>query len=159
MRLARRAGGQRGLRAPFPFGTYAMRAVHGAPTEDAPGAEAIVTHPGPLLSDVQTRLRTTHAAVSAASERRVGLLDSLRAQLAQDATSFDASACTDFASARAEVTESAGDVRTRHRFARGTHDPTDQAGPDAARRLIVLRDRRMGRPARKTKRHSADPPV
>jgi len=35
----------------------------------------------------------------------------------------------------------------------------DQAGPDAARRLIVLRDRRMGRPGRKAPRHSADPPV
>ena len=132
-----------------------MRAVHGAPTEDTPGADAIITQPGPLLSDAQTRLRK----MSAPSERRVGLLDSLREQLAQDAKSFDASACTDFASARAEVTESAGDVRTRHRFARGTRDPAHQAGPDAARRLIVLRDRRMGRPARKAKRHSADPPV
>ncbi len=52
-----------------------------------------------------------------------------------------------------------GDVRTRHRFARATRDPAQQAGPDAARRLIVLRDRRMGRPARKAPRHSADLPV
>jgi len=155
VRLRRRAGGQRGIRARFPFGTYAMRAVHGAPTEETPAPDAIVTQPGPLLSHVQTRLRE----VSAPSERRVDLLDSLRAQLAQDSRSFDASACTDFVSARAEVTESARDVRTSHRFARGTHDPADQAGPDAARRLIVLRDRRMGRPARKAPRHSADPPV
>ncbi len=63
-----------------------MRAVHGAPTEDTPGADAIVTQPGPLLSDVQTRLRE----MSAPSERRVGVLDSLREQLAQDSKSFDA---------------------------------------------------------------------
>ncbi len=39
-----------------------MRRVHGAPMEDAPGADAIITQPGPLLSDVQARLRHTHAA-------------------------------------------------------------------------------------------------
>jgi len=43
-----------------------------------PGAEAIITQPGSLLSDVQAQLRE----VSAPSERRVGLLDSLREELA-----------------------------------------------------------------------------
>jgi len=155
VRLARRAGGQR---VRFPFGTYAMRTVHGAPVEDAPAADAIITQPGPLLSDVQARLRHTHAATPPSSER-VGLLDLFREHLAQDSKSFDASACTDFASARAEVTQGAGDVQRYHRFARASRDAADQVGPDAARRLIVLRDRRMGRPARKAPRHSADPPV
>jgi hypothetical protein len=161
VRIAHRDGHREGR---FPFGTYAMRTVHGAPVETTPSADAIVTQPGPLLCDVQARLRAQEGSDDARG-RSIRLLEGVREQLEQDAESLDEHACMDFSQTRGRASGGGdadvdrAEVATRHRFDHDAqHDPTQQSGPAAARRLIILRDRRMGRPTRQA-RHVADPPV
>ena len=59
-----RAGGDLG--AVFPFGTYQMHQLHGAPVAEAPRAgEALLTCPGPLMRDVLSLLDQERQARSA----------------------------------------------------------------------------------------------
>jgi putative transposase len=150
-----------GNRHRFPDGTYAMRTLHAAPVDSAPHASAIVAQPGPLLCDVQAHLGM-HAPKTSIQERAVELLEQVREHLDRDAPSLAAGAAMDFSRAEpgapSEVT--AGSTVTRHRFDdRAQHEPLLQAGANAARRLVVLRDRRLGRPPKAGSRRGSDPPV
>jgi hypothetical protein len=144
----------------FPFGTYAMRTMHGAAVEPSAHPQAIVAQPGPLLCDVQARLREKRQSSEDARKRSITLMENVRAELEQEAEAADE---MDFSQTRETTEHSAerdkADVVTRHRLDGGTQDhAAQQSGPEAARRIIVLRDRRIGRP-RQRMRHGADPPV
>jgi hypothetical protein len=137
-----------------------MRTMHGAAVELSADPQAILAQPGPLLCDVQARLREKRQSPEDARERSIGLMESVRAELEQETESADE---MDFSQARETPEHSAerdnADVVTRHRFDGGTQDPpAQQSGPEAARRIVVLRDRRMVRP-RQRMRHGADPPA
>jgi hypothetical protein len=137
-----------------------MRTMHGVPVEASPDPLAIVAQPGPLLCDVQARLREKQQSSEDARERSISLMENVREELEQEA---EAAEEMDFSQTRETSERSAerdnADVVTRHRFDDGTQDEAAQrSGPEAARRIVVLRDRRMGRP-RQRMRHGADPPV
>jgi hypothetical protein len=157
-RVARREGD---LQRRFPFGTYAMRVRHNAPIAAEPRPGALVTQPGPLLCDIQAeldqglRLRARNDLHGGA----VRLLDQVRTAITDEAHELCALAELDFeATAAPAIVDPRGTpadlpVIVRHRFA----IPRDNAQAPA-RRLIILRDRRRGRPPRNSPRHGADPP-
>lgn len=162
--LARRGGD---LEAFFPFGTYAARVHHGAPTEPEPSPGARVALPGPRLEDVQA---ITRRGRRPAFESPVALLEEVRGAFTDEAADIVADAELDLAEAapvRPRRTTSSPlpskpehpsdpaptdrkPVVVRHRF--------DSRAEATARRLIVLRDRRRGRPASSQTRHGSDPP-
>jgi putative transposase len=146
---ARRAGDHA---ATFPFGTYQMRALHGAPTESSPALDAIVAMPGPSLADVIAELERAPVTRDDALARTTSLLDEVRDAFAEDAAEIvehDAVGLDDELPRTSGESED-GDERTvvvRHRFGRSDDD-------ENARRIIVLRDSRRGRP-----RRGNDPPA
>lgn len=161
-RVARRDGD---LERPFPYGTYAMRVHHGAPVEDAPHHDAVVTRPGPLLDDVKAELATL------AREDRgrgvVAIVDDVRDAFTDEAADIiahdDLELCTiartavmGGASAESDDASSSPQEReplvVRHRF-----DARPKRRPSAAR-VVVLRDRRRGRP-QASGQHGSDPPA
>jgi len=174
VRLARRAGD---LERRFPFGTYAMRVYHGAPVEPEPALEARVTRPGPLLSDVEAALaqrRHDRVALRAASE---ALCEEVREAWREEAADIVEETELDLATAQPLAVRTRLAAGAEHESGRMDEPATDEGARApavvrhrfdprrndevlrAARRLIVLRDRRRGRPARRgEKKHGSDPP-
>lgn len=155
-RLARLAGDHERR---FPFGTYEMRVRHRAPVAAEPNQGALVAQPGPLLCDVQAELHAGERPRTRDELRAhaVQMLDDVRTAVTDEAAELCAHAELDFEQPGAGDASASADphpdrpVITRHRFSR----PRD--GVDAtARRIIVLRDRRRGRPAATVR--GADPP-
>jgi hypothetical protein len=148
-----------------------MRQRHGAPVAAPPElGHGIVTRPGPLLRDVQAELEA-RGRPSGPTPDRFQLCDQTREAFeleardicdhASNGMDFDSGAGVQGSgsarSAAAPEQASAADdadapVVVRHRFAR-PRDGSDQG----ARRVVTLRDRRMGRPP--SKRHGTDPPA
>jgi hypothetical protein len=159
-RIARRDGD---LERRFPYATYGMRVYHGAPVEDAPAEYAVVTRPGPTLEDVKTELAVLgpEAFREGARELVHEVRGALRDEAADIVEHDDLELC-DIGLAPT-VTTATRDERTpseahaplvvRHRF-----DRRPKERPSAAR-LVVLRDRRRGRPPSGSSRHGSDPPV
>jgi hypothetical protein len=150
-----------GQPAVFPHGTYGMRVFHGVEVA-SPRPDAIVAQPGPLLHEVVQGAR---------SGARVQVLDEVRAAWADEASEVVAMDELDFASAAApqmRAEPSAGsDAPEEHGATEGRarreaevhyrrHRDSDD-GADHARRLIIERDRRRGRPTKK-KPGGSDPP-
>jgi hypothetical protein len=105
-----------------------------------------------LLCDVQARLRQPEPRPSA-----FDLLADLPAELQDEAQARIAPDTMDFA--RDDDAKEQDDVVTRHRFDPPESLPhAESSAPSGARRLVVLRDRRMGRPRNGSLRHGADPP-
>jgi hypothetical protein len=129
-----------------------MRVIHRAPVEESTPQDAIVSLPGPLLCDVQARLRQPEP-----KPRAFDLLADVRASLEDEAQTRIAPDTMDFA--RDDDAKEQDDVVTRHRFDPPEAMPhAESSAPSGARRLVVLRDRRMGRPRNASLRHGADPP-
>jgi hypothetical protein len=179
---ARRGGD---LEPVYPFGTYQMRAIHRAPTEPLPPLDAIVARPGPLLSDIYAELERQQVSREEALASSAALTDSVREAFANEAAEIEQATAFSFLdevpvrysaaqfegksaegksaegksdaevgpSEQAATETRAASVVVRHRFDRRT--PVHK---DAARRVVVLRDVRRGRP-RRTDRHGNDPPV
>ncbi len=165
-RLARRDGDYTQV---FPYGTYAMRVVHGASVEHEPSADAFLGRPGPLLCDVKAQLaadaelrvrlrkssKELSDEVNAALEEEAQQIEQHTAlelsELTRAVATISASAVRD-ATAEANTDERAGRI-VRHRFA-NDHEQRERID---ARRVVVLRDRRRGRPS--GRRHGSDPPV
>ena len=167
-RKARRAGdfAQR-----FPYGTYGMRVLHDAPVVTGPKPGALVTLPGPLLSDIVAELETGSRPSGEQVLREQGfvVLEQVRNAFRDEATELCTQDELDFEhggtatrgepqgthSDRADSND--GPVVTRHRFS-----PLSTEVPaGTARRVIVHRDRRRGRPPgtpNATGRRAADPP-
>lgn len=168
--VARRNGD---LEHAFPLGTYAMRVRHGVPLEGEPIGQ-LVTRPGPLLCDVRGRLESDAARRAQLRGSARELERDVRAAFDEEArdilnhTELDVSDTTASVapSARSgtsrETTDAAGEIaknrtaraaddssQVRHRFDRTADDPR-------AARVVVLRDRRRGRPA---SRRGGDPPA
>jgi len=164
----------------FPFGTYAQRVVYGAAVQPSPKPGALLCLPGPLLSEVQEQLQAAREAGTgpsavAVQQHTFELADAVRQVFQDDAAELCEEDHLDFNKAPAVVGDSAAGVdaaesapddkgeraaaTTRHRFdKRARSQPSQQAGPQGARRLVILRDRRRGRPAGFGRRGS-DPPV
>jgi hypothetical protein len=155
-RIARRDGDTARV---FPFGTYAMRAYHGAPVEPEPWPEARVSRPGPVLSDF--RHREDEVAGRSAFDAHE-LTDAVREAVRLASAEIVAEDELDFVEAAPveRPTDAAGDGEAaeparrqpavvRHRYGRRA-----DAGPP---RVITLRDRRRGRPP-STARAANDPP-
>jgi hypothetical protein len=177
VRLARAAGDDE---REAPYGTYLMRVRHGAPMAPPPEPfAAIVTRPGPTLRDVQAELEAQAArgVAPVRQEPSFELMEQSGQALRDEAEALceHASDCMDFRSppravssptplavsdegvrqpdeAAADPERSAASV-VRHRFDRPDHEGRDRA----SRRVVTLRDRRMGR--RHRVRHGNDPPA
>jgi hypothetical protein len=176
VRLARQAGD---LGREAPYGTYLMRVRHGAPMAPPPEPfAAIVTRPGPTLRDVKAQLEAQ--AVGGASgvdpEPRFELMEQSREALRDEAEALceHASDGMDFRTPPRAVSSPAAGTHSdgcgeaaerpelhavavvRHRF-----DRPDRAVREGrqreSRRVVTLRDRRMGR--RHRARHGSDPPA
>jgi hypothetical protein len=183
-RLAREAGDMQRL---FPFGTYQMRVRHGAAVATPDLATAIVTRPGPSLSDVQRTLdeRRARGSAPADSDGRFELVDCVRQAMCEQAEAICEHASDDMdfhaparAAASAPATPATGnahdhddcddchddedvDVESSRaaivRHRFDKHHPHGDASERDARRIITLRDRRRGRPTKS--RHGSDPPA
>jgi len=161
----------------FPYGTYGFRVYHGAPIEEEPPLDAIISAPGLTLDEVKERLARERPDTENVRERSHALLaavrDAVRAESSEivEDTMLDLSEPTIVTPRRASVAgdedaeakakqaasskapgEDAGQaVVVRHRF--------DKRRDAAARRIITLRDRRLGRPPRSgSGTHGSDPP-
>ncbi len=142
----------------FPFGTYEWSVVHRAPVEPAPPTDATVTRPGPLFTEVCDELERVSPAPETITAISHELIDQVEQAFRDEAEQILEESLCDLSDALpVSVTAGAdeGDgppasVAVRHRFDRRV--PVDKT---AARRMVVLRDRRRGRPSRK----NADPPV
>jgi hypothetical protein len=176
VRLARAAGDSE---REAPYGTYLMRVRHGAPMGPPPEPfAAIVTRPGPTLREVKAELeaRAARGLGTADPEPRFALIDESRQALRDEAEALceQASGGMDFrsppraVSPPSTVARDEGDRQpdeateppdrsavavVRHRFDRPDRDGRDRA----SRRVVTLRDRRMGR--RHRIRHGSDPPA
>jgi len=154
-REARRDGD---LEREFPFGTYAQVVQHGAPVAAAPPPGALVALPGPLLSDVKAELerdRELRARLRDGSSELVEEVSAAFAEEVDDIVGHTGVALSESVAVR--VSASNEDMETptvvvRHRFGK----PIDTES--GARRVIVLRDRRRGRPPAASAKHGADPP-
>jgi hypothetical protein len=180
VRLARAAGA---VERVAPYGTYLMRVRHGAPMAPPPEPfAAIVTRPGPTLREVKAELeaRAARGVAPVQQEPRFELMQQSGQALRDEAEALCEHACDgmDFRSPPRAVSSPStaasdeGDPQpdeaaahpaahpdrsavavVRHRF-----DPPDRDGRDrASRRVVTLRDRRMGR--RHRIRHGSDPPA
>jgi len=151
----------------FPFGTYAERVYRGAPVVSAPSPDAIAARPGLTLAEAKAMLGQRAADDMRSTAHAVA--EEVRAAWADEATDVAAENRLDVhepttertaPAAVAEAGEGAdageGDTArppalTRHRFA-------PRAGArERAARIVVLRDRRRGRPP--GVRHGSDPPA
>jgi len=160
-RIARLGGD---LEREFPYGTYQWSVQHGAPV--APPIDgAILAQPGPLLCDVKLELERDRALRAELRERCGGLVAEVREAFGEEAEEIAAHTglalsesvavrvCTNDASEEASDEPRVAAVIVRHRF-----DKQLEVGSDSAARVVVLRDRRRGRPARTPGKHGADPP-
>lgn len=148
-----------GRPAVFPHGTYGMRVFHGA--QVAPARDgAIVAQPGPLLAQIGLasdgeRARLVEEVRAAWREEAdevatVDELDFASAERAQPAPSAAATAQPEL-SAAAMAQPARPEPEVRHRF-----DREADTAATHARRIVIERDRRRGRPHRKPGR--SDPP-
>jgi hypothetical protein len=145
----------------FPFGTYLMRTQHGALTVPEPKVTALVTAPGPLLCDIQAELNDARrpAARTELQSDAFQMLDDVRGAVTDEAVElcdhaelvFD----PDDRNERQPSLSTYPTAITRHRFDR----PLEHDRAITASRIIVLRDRRRGRPPQASRRHGADPPA
>jgi hypothetical protein len=155
---------------PFPYGTYAMRVHHGAPTDAEPPEGAIVSMPGPLLADVKAMLAEGRHDRDRAWVCSVELLGEVRRAFVDEAQQIVEEADLDLhgpSSVRVmgvTTTQPDGEIDrkrqpavVRHRFQKSRLSDLS----DAPSRLITLRDRRMGRPPSATaaEKHGIDPPA
>jgi len=173
-RLARLDGD---LDREFPYGTYKMRVEHRVPIAAPPEPDcAILTCPGPTLRQVQAELEAQRARGERPDRQaRIALIEEARSALIEEAGDIQehASECMDFrtpvrvvaapanrpdGAVDTEDDDGAGLARVadppvvvRHRF-----DKPDSTRR-AARRVVTLRDRRMGR--RASGSHGGDPPA
>jgi len=155
-RLAQKAGE---LDQVYPYGSYAVHHWYGAPVAAAPPTGNTVLQPGPLLKDVCERLKHSDDKY-----RSYYLIDSVREDFAEQVTEIVEDEELTFIQEKhlpPSSSESDGGqtgtnkkVVQRHRFERHAED-IDLG----ARRVIVLRDRRLGRPTKNWEKHGADPPL
>jgi hypothetical protein len=96
----------------FSFGTYAMRTMHGAAVEPSADPQAIVAQPGPLLCDVQARLREKRQSSEDGRERSISLMENVCEELEQEAEAADE---MDFSQTPETTEHDNADVVTRHR--------------------------------------------
>jgi hypothetical protein len=163
---AHRAGDRCAL---FPYGTYQLRLERAVPVAEPP-LEGLITRPGPLLCDVRAELEADSARKAATHEPGTPsfaeLVDETRAVFHEEASvicehagegmDFDerhvrAATVATSAATRGTAPSEREVVTVRHRFARAREDEHD-----SSRRIVTLRDRRLGRlPGH---RHGADPP-
>lgn len=147
----------------FPYGTYGMRVFHGAQVAE-PKPDAIVAQPGPLLHEVRAEIEQRKVRQTGRSTREQ-LLTEVRAAWTEEAAQIANAGDLEFAtpsssrtaeqsiaSALSDDEESRPAPEVRHRF----HREQDNGRPHA-RRLIIHRDRRRGRP-KKNGKASSDPP-
>jgi hypothetical protein len=161
VRVARRDGD---TGRSFPFGTYAARVLHGAPVEPQPKPTALVTRPGPLLSQIRQEADDLDKAEREALHAdSLKLLDEVREAFDEEAPELVAEDHLDFERDQdvqnltrpdAAPADGSGRVVRRHRFDREPRDG-ELAG---VRRVVILRDARRGRPATGSSRHGVDPP-
>ena len=165
-RLARLGGD---FEAEFPYGTYEW-GRRGAPVQAAPPPGALVSAPGPLLVDVQAELERDRDLRTGLRQQSRLIIDEVReafAEEAQEVVEHAGMTLSEASVVRVSVPNAAdaekGDepgsgeharptVVVRHRF-----DRRIEQGAYAPRRVVVLRDRRRGRPATSGK-HGDDPP-
>jgi hypothetical protein len=138
--------------AAFPFGTYQMRVLHRGSADSVPLPDAIVAMPGPSLADVMAELGRGPVTRDEVFADTASLLDEVRDAFAEEADEIVVhdTLSLDDDPPPASVDSDEGDKRSvivvRHRFSRRSDE-------EPARRVVVLRDRRRGRP-----RHGNDPP-
>jgi len=170
-RTARRDGD---LEQSYPYGTYAARVYRGAPVDDV-SPDALVAKPGPLLDDVKAELARERRDRDAVREGMANLVNEVREAWRDEAAEVVADAELN----RVEVVHVAGRRRPKQSGnqdgldgdAQGAEDSADaDRGPavvrhrfdkrrrETARRMVVLRDRRRGRPKRGDTSHGSDPP-
>lgn len=157
-RLVRLAGEP----AVFPYGTYLIRVQHGAEVAE-PHEDALVTAPGMTLDEVKEELANAQGARARGLE-----LDPIRdafrdeagdivevedVELVRASPSVTSSSAAKPSSENAEAEQARPGPQARHRLSPGTSD-AERAGEGGASRVIVLRDRRRGRPKK-----SSDPPA
>ena len=173
-RTARRDGD---LEQSYPHGTYAARVYHGAPVDDV-SHDALVAQPGPLLEDVKAELAREQRDRDAVRERTRDIVDEVReawrdeaAEVVADAElnrvevvhvaaarrrgpkesgGGDGAAGGDVGDVGEDEAADRGPAVVRHRF--------DRRRRETARRMVILRDRRRGRPRRGDASHGSDPP-
>jgi len=147
-RVARRSG--RSDR--FPYGTYAARVHHGAPTELEPHPGAIVSATGPLLRDV----RALSERASVDRQRGFAVLDEVRQAVVEEAADLVADANLSPPDPPDGIP---GKLSTESRSRAGPKVRHRLDGPNAqeSRRLVVLRDTRRRQP-QPNPRRGADPP-
>ena len=143
-----------------------MRVQHGAAVSASPKAGAVVTQPGPLLCDIEAELHAERLPRDRDSLRShaVDLIGALRTAIADECSELCAHADLDFDQGGPPLPSSndtglnADDrppLLVRHRIGLRSAIEGEAGG---ARRMIVLRDRRRGRPSGSQTRHGADPP-
>ena len=115
----------------FPYGTYGMRAMHGAEVEDAPPPDAILAAPGPMPGDAPVHAWTDHDRRQAWDEA-----DSL---LGADELPVNPGSATAPRSSAPHV-RPAVDTTAREARPRLVHPE------EHAERLVTLRDRGVGDP-------------
>ncbi len=145
--------GQRleGREVAFPRGTYGMRVFHGAKVSE-PDPGALLAHPGPLLHEVMEELE--HSPAPSRAERE-DMLEEVRSAFADEAaTLVEHEALSYRKPDPADAVEldlaERPDVATVHRS-----EPR-RNWRVRPRRVVVRRDARRGRPAKK---RGADPPA
>lgn len=154
-RAARREHTEGSPRALFPHGTWGARVRDQLRVAPQP-PEARVAAVGPLLCDVKARLKRRASEGGGATTGLPGAardvitavevaLDGLAGEVCEEAM-----ASVDYAPPPPDPTP-----RPRQASAAGNIAVDNEAG---ATRVVVLRDRRRGRPARGAGRHGCDPP-
>ena len=140
----------------FPHGTYEMRVAFDAKVAE-PDAEAIVCQPGPLLSEVKAALEARAPAREAREQRKRQqreMFAALGEAWKEEAESLSEAVDLDFARGDSERSERGERAPSESRAVRpqpeerhvSDRDPPSKATPHA-RRLIIKRDRRRGRPS------------
>lgn len=153
----------------FPYGTYAMVAVHSANVKPGCELDALVSRPGPTLEDARAML-AGQSSGGPIREEAVVVVETTREVLSEniervcqeeqvDLASKDASpamASRDGDAADPKITTGPTDAPVvRHRFDR-------QVRAGTTRRVITLRDKRRGRPKKRNPQsgsHGSDPPA
>jgi len=157
--FVRRRLGDREAR--FPYGTYGERVYRGAPVEPQPLPDAIAARPGLTLAEAKAKLE--HGEADDTRSIAHALAEEVRVAWAAEAADIAAENRLDAHEPTTERTPPAagagpGEAEsartptiTRHRFA------ARSAERERAARIVVLRDRRRGRPP--GGRHGSDPPA
>jgi hypothetical protein len=145
----------------FPFGTYQMRVLHNAAVTAEPSPGAIVTQPGPLLCDVKAQLQAERAAQEHATIHAncVRLVEEVRQAVTDEAADICADDPYHPADAKPGTSTEVDDQAERPIVVRHRFDKAKANEDREARRLVILRDQRRGRPKRATGNHGGDPPA